>query len=1247
MTLVVNDRYTLLRQLGSGGMGRVYLAQDLRQADMLVALKTLSPEAATTPYAASLADEFRLLADLSHPYVVRAYDFSSVRYVVGEPVEGEPTEAPPLGAPLLTREFVAGTPLANLIGTLELDAQLRIMLELAATLHYLHRQGVLHRDVKPDNVLVAAAGTLHRQLQARLVDFGLACLKEQSTSPVGNARYLAPEVLLGGTFDEAAERYALGVVCYELLTGRTPYEGNSAAELARAHVHQTIPPLPGTLPPPLITLVMRLLEREPTRRPSSQELLSELQSLIQREGAPSPATWNTTGAARMVGRQQDIDFFTRCLDELGNPSADQRPIRTLVLTGPPGIGKTRLVQRLKQQAQLSGFRVGMAQCHHGAETFLAARRLLSGLIQERPDLITSDRELLRTVLAGKPQTYSELPSPELTPAEVMVRVLDGARGFLEALSAEQRMVLILEDVHFIDPESLALMRHLLLHLSARQVLLVLTSWPPSPAHSEIDRLTQDLPLEVGVTVSRELEGLELTAVQHLLARTFGEEPLNLELAEQLRQQTDGNPLFIEEVLKLASTPAALTQRMRESHLPRAVGDAFRQQLKVLGEDALQTLKGIAVWGTPANPTEIMDITRQDRSECLGGLEEALACQLLREQGTGYWFWHSTMVQLIEEHMSPEEMRDLHRRAGRRREASGGLSDPEQLSRLVLHFTRARDPARALGYALTGARTAADRFLSRQAIELYERARELSLELVGIHLGGIGGLVEVRQRLASLYAATGDLNRAETEARSLLDDPWLSSDRPARSRLRVLLGEVAMRRSDLAGALKHFSTALEETSDPLLCAGILDDIAELHIRRSEVDDALYACHQAIQRLGNADAPSQRGSIAFHRGRCAELRGMHREALQHFNEARQHYQKLTHPPPGMAATLNAIATILNYFEQYQDARQVLLDALDLQERQGALEGAASTLDRLALNSLGLADIQAAITYGKRSVATWRRLGNQQGEAKAAASLGIIFLTRGLYRDSLASTQQALELQRKLGDRQGSLNSLINLSIQYLEIGAHRQAQEILTEALELASSLGHRLRLGRCHHVLGVIETNLGSLKSARNHLEQAYRVMADMENKELLSDVLCAVSELEVKEEQFDTAIEHSREALELVKGSQRLTAQLQAHLAEARAILSKGKGDFKALLTDLEGFEEQSQDPLHPDQLWQLWEVRGRLCLALGRPQVACKYLSRSMEIMRACYEQIPEQLRPLYINDPRRKQVRKMLEQALKLAQR
>lgn len=1247
MTLVVNDRYALLRQLGSGGMGRVYLAQDLRQADMLVALKTLSPETATEAYAASLADEFRLLADLSHPYVVRAYDYSSVRYVVGEPAEDEPTEAPPLGAPLLTREFIAGTPLPSLIGTLDLDAQLRVMLELTATLHYLHRQGVLHRDVKPDNVLVVAAGTLHRQLQARLVDFGLACFKEQSTSPVGNARYLAPEVLLGGTFDEAAELYALGVVFYELLTGHTPYTGESAADLARAHAQLSIPPMPENLPPRLAHWVMRLLEREPSRRPSSQELLTGLQSLLQRDGASSPAPWNTTGAARMVGRREDVAFFNRCLEELGQPLSDRRPIRSLVLTGPPGIGKTRLVHRLKQLAQLRGFRVGMAQCHHGGETFLAARRLLSGLIQERPDLISSDREIFRTVLAGKTQTYAERPSPELTPAQVMLRVLDGARGFLEALSAEQRMVLILEDVHFIDPESLALMRHLLLHLSARQVLLIFTSWPPSPAHSEIDRLTQELPEEVGVPVSRELEGLDLEAVQHLLLRTFGEDPLNQELAEQLRRQTEGNPLFIEEVLKLAPNPTALSQRMRESHLPGAVGDAFRQQLKVLGDDALDTLKGIAVWGTPAAPADIMEITRQARSECLEGLEEALACQLLREQGNGYWFWHSTMVQLVEEHMSPEEMREFHRRAGRRREAAGGLGDPEQLSRLVLHFTRARDPSRALGYALTGARTAADRFLSRQAIELYERARELSLELIGIHLGGMGGLVEVRQRLASLYASTGDLNRAESEARSLLDDPWLHSDKSARSRLRVLLGEVAMRRGDLAGALQHFSTALEETTDAQLCAGILDNMAELHIRRSEVDDALYACHQAIQRLGNAEASSQRGSVAFHRGRCAELRGNHREALQHFNEARQHYQKLAHPPPGMAATLNAIATILNYFEQYQDARHVLLDALDLQERQGALEGAAATLDRLALNSLGLADIQAAITYGKRSVATWKRLGNQQGEAKAAASLGIIFLTRGLYRDSLASTQQALELQRKLGDRQGTLNSLINLSIQYLEIGAHRQAQTILIEALELASSLGHRMRLGRCHHVLGVIDTSLGSLTTAREHLEHAHRVMSDMENKELLSDVLCAVSELEVKEQRFDAAIEHCREALELVKGSQRLTAQLQAHLAEARANLSKGTGDFKTLLAELEGFEDQSQDPLNPDQLWQLWEVRGRLCLALGRPQVACKYLSRSMEIMRLCYEQIPEQLRALYINDPRRKQVRKTLEQALKLAQR
>ncbi|HVE78680.1 MAG TPA: serine/threonine-protein kinase [Gemmatimonadaceae bacterium] len=250
------DQYEIVYLIGQGGMGAVYLAR-CRTLDRLVAIKVLAPELARSDASRErFRREARAAARLMHPGIVPLHAFGEkdgFAYIVMGFVRGESLAA------RLRRE-----------GTLPPDETRQILLELAQTLEYSHRQGVVHRDVKPDNILVdRESGRL------LLTDFGIAKLRTFDPAPageeaVGTPHYMAPEQALGERdVDGRADVSALGVLGYVLLTGRAPFEGETLQELICQHVTAAPVPLRALaphVPPELAGVIMRCLAKEPRDR---------------------------------------------------------------------------------------------------------------------------------------------------------------------------------------------------------------------------------------------------------------------------------------------------------------------------------------------------------------------------------------------------------------------------------------------------------------------------------------------------------------------------------------------------------------------------------------------------------------------------------------------------------------------------------------------------------------------------------------------------------------------------------------------------------------------------------------------------------------------------------------------------------------------------------------------------------------------------------------------------------------------
>jgi eukaryotic-like serine/threonine-protein kinase len=258
---VLNDRYEIHRRLARGGMAQVYLARD-RSLDRPVAVKELVPEFATDP---SFVERFRreaqAAANLSNANIVGVFDWGAQD-----------------GTYFIVMEYVDGPSLSQVLradGPLHPNRAAEIAAEVAAGLGFAHSRGVVHRDVKPGNVLLTKSG------QSKVTDFGIARAMSspddeltQAGSVMGTATYFSPEQAQGLPVDPRSDLYSLGVVLYEMVTGRPPFTGDTPLAIAYKHVQdQPAPPstLISDLPPGLEAIIMKLLQKRPDDRYSSAE----------------------------------------------------------------------------------------------------------------------------------------------------------------------------------------------------------------------------------------------------------------------------------------------------------------------------------------------------------------------------------------------------------------------------------------------------------------------------------------------------------------------------------------------------------------------------------------------------------------------------------------------------------------------------------------------------------------------------------------------------------------------------------------------------------------------------------------------------------------------------------------------------------------------------------------------------------------------------------------------------------------
>ncbi|NVB41898.1 protein kinase [Pseudenhygromyxa sp. WMMC2535] len=708
-------RFEIDRQLGVGGMGQVFAAQDLESGEV-VALKYLERTSASLLY--RFKQEFRALAGVTHENLV----------ALGELV------VLPDQATFFTMELVDGVPFDEYVrgrskeGVLPNIARLkRALRQLVSGVRHLHLNDCIHRDLKPSNVLVTPEG------RVVVLDFGLvqdasdAALEDEPDDQImGTPAYMSPEQAGLERAGPPADYYAVGVMLYECLCGKRPFRGTVARllfakrEFEAPDVREQVEEVPEDL----AELCRRLLSRDPGERPSGREILTTLGGADGFIDPGASLTGSTiSGRAPFVGRRRELGV----LEDAWRVMLAGRPV-TVHVRGRSGYGKSALVREfLSSLREQTSAVVLRGRCleresvpYKGLDAVVDSLSVhLRALPRERLIEIQPDHPaaLVRLFpVLGDLWAADRTRTSGLDVYELRQRAFTALRQLFSALGQERPLVVFIDDFQWANVDSARLLNELLRPPEAPQMLFVVAYRDEVADNETLQALTA-----AGALVQRDIREVFIGPLSQEDTRDLAlvlMEERDEEIAATYAAGAEGSPFYVGQMVRGASAEGAT---------PGKLDQLVVRRILQLDQDSRRLLEVVAVAGGPVSRQAVIEASGLSQTQGLiSPLREA---ELLRVRGS-----NSTSATLEAAHdrirevtvgeLAPDDLRETHLRLAEALERLG--SDPESLA---VHYERGGDRCKAADYFERAAEHAANSLAFQRSVALFRRTLEL-LEQAG-------------------------------------------------------------------------------------------------------------------------------------------------------------------------------------------------------------------------------------------------------------------------------------------------------------------------------------------------------------------------------------------------------------------------------------------------------------------------------------------------------------------------------------
>ncbi len=963
--------YEILERLGAGGMGEVYRAKDCR-LEREVAIKTLSLERGSQPEALSrFEQEARSACALNHPNIVTIYELGQVngtRYISMELVIGD-----------TVRETLASGPI-HFRKTIAIAAQVGDALAKA------HAIGIVHRDLKPENLMVSGDAT------AKILDFGLAKLRGVNPTPdsdastsitergmvMGTVGYMSPEQITGGEVDFRSDQFSFGSVLYEMVTGLPAFRKKTHAETTAAILRDEPERLGSRmlqLPPPFLWIIERCLAKDPKERYASthdlaRDLVAVRDRLAETSTRPSESRPNNLPVQRtaFIGREHEATALRQLLN--------REDVQLVTLTGPGGIGKTRLALQVAADA---------AAEFPGGVCFV-------------PLSAVSDHALIPSTIAqalGMRETGNQ---SSLESLKEYVRGLD------------QPMLLLLDNFERLVSAAPVITQLL---TNGPKLKIAVTSQAPLHVYGEHEFPVPPLALANPNSIPP-LEALSrLPAIAlfveraQAVKREFALTKENAPAVAAICARLDGLPLAIELAaarIKLLP-PSAMLARL-ESRLNLLTGGArdlpTRQQtlrstvdwshgLLNAAEQTLFRRLSVFTGGCTLEAVEAVCDTKGDlRLDILEGMasmvDKSLAQQVEQVDAESRFFMLSTIREYALERLAESDNESATRRAHAayylvlaEEGAEDVVAHPEWLDRFEIehdNFRLALDYLIKTGEAEWGLRLGGALFRFWETREYLAEGREAITRLLA--LKGASARPKLRARLlfagAVLAGEQGDYGSAQQLFGESLDTCIDLNDNRGVAVTLNALAVHARDRGELADASLLFERCvaiwkdLGESADIARALSNLASVAKLHgeyARAAELyDECLTMFRKAGDGAGVAWTLNYQGDVAKEKADFVAARSFCEQSLQAFRELRDGW--------GIASALSDLASLSCDQGNDAEARRLYGESIRMFQELGHKRGIARALECLAASAAAQSNAEQSLHLAGAAAALRQRLG-----------------------------------------------------------------------------------------------------------------------------------------------------------------------------------------------------------------------------------------------------------------------------------